>query len=753
MYSSRLACALAFCFLILSGGRAVAQTSLEALTEVREVLDLGAESAETNPRAVSVRGIVVFVGRNRDGFSLHQQGSTIAVNLPADATLPCPELGDEVEVQGVTVKGLVMQHAYPRINASAVRHIGRQDLPTAPQVPLASVAEFEHYDQWVSIEGVVIAWAYENEELTIVLVGPKNWANVHVRGLTADQVPEDWHGARLHVSGSNMGWSHSPSDALMVPSMALVQVLAPGSADPFAAPTHRSGQAFPLAQRVLVRGQLIGRTADSVLYLRDETSALCVKLQYPWNRGTFSKEAVLADGGFWPEMQIGDLIEVVGSRWETETDPNLEPFSLQECHVRVVGSQGPPQPISATLAEVAKGNFTHDYVEVRGRLITLQQAPMDRGEWRTTMVIEDNGVQMPVAHQGRGRAGFASLHLDDEVLVRALVGGATRLDPRHLKLLAEHDANSMGPSPAMRMRKLLLWGGGGAVCVAALALWIGLLRRALNRQKKADAALREINTTLEQRVAERTAALETAQADLSRALEHERELGELKSRFVTMVSHEFRTPLGIIMSAIELMRHYEGKLEPGQREELYEDIHSSTKLMGSLMEQVLVLGRVEAGKLGCRPMPLDVDVLAGKLTDELLSATNRRCPVEWEMEGSLEGAWADESLLRHTFSNLISNAIKYSPEGSPVRFTGRREGNDAVFQVIDQGIGIPAEEIPNLFEAFHRCANVGDTPGTGMGLLIAKRCVALHGGTLELESVLGVGTTFTLRLPLFRDSP
>jgi len=162
-----------------------------------------------------------------------------------------------------------------------------------------------------------------------------------------------------------------------------------------------------------------------------------------------------------------------------------------------------------------------------------------------------------------------------------------------------------------------------------------------------------------------------------------------------------------------------------------------------------VLGRVEAGKLGCKAAPCDLGVLAGKLTDECLSATNRKCPVTWRAQGDLDGANADESLLRHIFSNLISNAVKYSSADSEVTFTVRREGNDAVFQVIDQGIGIPEADRARLFEAFHRCSNVGEIPGTGLGLVIVKRCVDLHGGSLDIDSEVGKGTTFTVRLPLF----
>jgi signal transduction histidine kinase len=236
-------------------------------------------------------------------------------------------------------------------------------------------------------------------------------------------------------------------------------------------------------------------------------------------------------------------------------------------------------------------------------------------------------------------------------------------------------------------------------------------------------------------------------AQREKELAAEREVSELKSRFVTTVSHEFRTPLGITMSAVELLRHYEDRLPPEEKAQLFDDIHSATRNMAGLMEQVLVLGRVDAGKLAYRPAPLDLDSLARKLADESLSATNRKCPIEWHAENDLSGATADEALLRHILSNLLSNGVKYSPAGTSVRFSGKREGRDAVFTVQDRGIGIPEADLPKLFEAFHRGSNVGEIPGTGLGLVIIKRCADLHGGSIQVQSKSGEGTTFTVRVP------
>ncbi|QJE96178.1 sensor histidine kinase [Luteolibacter luteus] len=249
-------------------------------------------------------------------------------------------------------------------------------------------------------------------------------------------------------------------------------------------------------------------------------------------------------------------------------------------------------------------------------------------------------------------------------------------------------------------------------------------------------------------VTDKTEQLRTEET-MRRALENERELSELRSRFTAIVSHEFRTPLGVIMSAVELLRNYHDKLPVEHRVDLFEDIHAATRRMGDLMEQVLVLGGADAGKLAFTPELLDLEGLCAKLVDESLSATLHKCPIEHDFAPTLEGAIASESLLRHILSNLLSNAAKYSAEGSPVSFRVSRENREAVFTVSDRGIGIPSEDQSRLFEAFHRASNVADLPGSGLGLLITKRCVELHGGSIGFLSEAGEGTTFTVRLPVF----
>ncbi|MBV8223693.1 MAG: HAMP domain-containing histidine kinase, partial [Verrucomicrobia bacterium] len=235
---------------------------------------------------------------------------------------------------------------------------------------------------------------------------------------------------------------------------------------------------------------------------------------------------------------------------------------------------------------------------------------------------------------------------------------------------------------------------------------------------------------------------------LLRTVAREKELSRLRSNFVSMVSHEFRTPLGIIQSSAEILEDYHDQLEPAEREDHLQSIRNNTRRMAQTMEEVLLIGSLEAGKMEFKPAALDLRVFARKLVEEVLSATQRRCPIELSFSEMPAEIHVDERLLQHIFTNLLTNAIKYSHVGRTVRFELGRLETDIVCVVRDEGIGIPEADREWLFTAFHRAQNVGGRPGTGLGLVIVKRCVDLHGGKIDVESKLGEGTSVTVRLPI-----
>jgi PAS domain S-box-containing protein len=243
-----------------------------------------------------------------------------------------------------------------------------------------------------------------------------------------------------------------------------------------------------------------------------------------------------------------------------------------------------------------------------------------------------------------------------------------------------------------------------------------------------------------------------AEGELQRTLAREMELSQLKGNFVSMVSHEFRTPLAIIQSSAELLREFFEKMQRAEREEQLESITGNTRRMAGMMEEILILSRLDAGKLDFQPVALDLNGFCRRVVDEVLSATNRRCLIELSLTSVPPEAKADERLLGHVFTNLLSNAVKYSEPGATVRFAVEQDGADAVCIVCDQGIGIPGYDQEQLFKAFYRGGNVGTRPGTGLGLLLVKRCVELHRGNVQLVSQLGRGTTVTVRIPVFGEN-
>jgi PAS domain S-box-containing protein len=240
-----------------------------------------------------------------------------------------------------------------------------------------------------------------------------------------------------------------------------------------------------------------------------------------------------------------------------------------------------------------------------------------------------------------------------------------------------------------------------------------------------------------------------AEAETLKTLAREKELNALKSNFVQIVSHEFRTPLGVILSSADLLDVYLDRLDERERRETVALIQKSTRHMASLMENVLVLSKADAGKMAFEPAQINFPDFCRRLADEILTVTHHKCPIIFDATELNGGAWGDERLLRHIFLNLLSNAVKYSDEGRPVHFTVTNEADTAVCQISDQGIGIPMADQDRLFSAFHRGRNVEHVAGTGLGLLIVKRCVELHGGRVTCESNEGSGTTFTVRLPLY----
>ncbi len=237
-----------------------------------------------------------------------------------------------------------------------------------------------------------------------------------------------------------------------------------------------------------------------------------------------------------------------------------------------------------------------------------------------------------------------------------------------------------------------------------------------------------------------------AEAEIYKSLAKERELVELKSSFISMTSHEFRTPLATILSATELLQYYAPKLSKDEKRELFRQIETAISRMTQLLEDLLTINKAEAGKMNFKPAPFNLEKFCRHLVAEMQMQTNKH-EISFAHSGNCTNVMMDEKLLRHIFSNLLANAIKYSPDAGVIEFKLTCENGEAIFQVKDSGIGIPLEDRQKLFESFHRASNVGTIPGTGLGLSIVKKMVDLHDGSINLKSEVGAGTTFTVTIP------
>ncbi len=236
--------------------------------------------------------------------------------------------------------------------------------------------------------------------------------------------------------------------------------------------------------------------------------------------------------------------------------------------------------------------------------------------------------------------------------------------------------------------------------------------------------------------------------ELRIALAQEKELSELKSRFVSMVSHEYRTPLATILSSTDMILNYADRLSDERKTAHLLKIRGQIYRLTNLLEDVLTLGKAETVGLEFRPGLLNLEKYCEIFIEEVQQATDAEARIVFTVKQPCGDMLADEKLLRQILVNLLSNAVKYSPSGAKVYFDLTCDGTQATFRIRDEGIGIPQEDYDRLFKPFHRARNVGAISGTGLGLVIIQRAVKAHGGTIDFESQVDVGTTFIVTIPI-----
>lgn len=291
-----------------------------------------------------------------------------------------------------------------------------------------------------------------------------------------------------------------------------------------------------------------------------------------------------------------------------------------------------------------------------------------------------------------------------------------------------------------------------------LALTVMLAVSVVVRKRRYTMQLQSLNAELEHRIRERTAALlstnthlrseithrQQVEEELRRALLKEKELNELKSRFVGMVSHEFRTPLSAILASADVLDRYYERLHSDEKVKYYNRIRDSVARITALMEDVLFIGNADSGKLTLFSTRLDLDDFCQGILAALPPEQTER--IHYSFEGTKE-AVLDSKLLRLILLNLLSNAFTYSAPTAFVRLRVVNTEQESHFTIADQGIGIPSEDMEHIFDTFHRGTNIGTIPGSGLGLSIVKECVDMHQGTVSIRNT-NPGTEVDVLLPV-----
>jgi len=271
--------------------------------------------------------------------------------------------------------------------------------------------------------------------------------------------------------------------------------------------------------------------------------------------------------------------------------------------------------------------------------------------------------------------------------------------------------------------------------------------------EKVSSQIRKLNTELELKVEERTMILkealqklEESQTELSEALDKERQLNEIKSRFVSMASHEFRTPLSTVLSSASLLEKYRTTDEQDKRDRHIEKIKNSVRHLNDILEDFLSLGKLDEGKVETHISELELEAFLHDLVDEMKGLLKEGQHVEIQYTGA-KVIHCDRKLLKNILLNLLTNAIKFSDPGSPIRIETNVNDREAVVSVIDEGIGMSEEDMKHLFSSFFRGANAINIQGTGLGLHIVKRHIDLMKGKVSVKSKLNEGTQITITIP------
>ena len=726
-------------------GNGVGPDGVPVLTNFPQVLLLGTNASVSNRYNARVRGVIIYV--SPPTRRLYVQDGEVGLQANMVASVASFRPGQLIEVEGEVGDEL----PHPRILKGRAKVLGEAPLPEPKRTSAEFLAAGKDAFRFVTVRGVVRDMTSDRSGLILLLAEENRLFELAIP--VADfPLPRAWLDAEIEVTGIAYPFYNARRQPVTFrfhsPSLEFVHATKPGSGTLFDRPTLTIAEAvrqpWEWQPRLKIAGTVTAHQPADVLFVDDGTGQMQVNLLSLLYKPEIG-QSLRHEAPAW--FQPGDRVEVIGVR---HTWSSLTPTLIQ-AEVRHIGKVSPVQPRPVSIDDLQAGHLAGSLISVEARLLD-QRLWTAGGLVHQLLVLQANDQVFKATWESDLAADW---NLTPGSYVR--VTGVNDAMQGQFKGARIFNLLLRSPSDVVRLPDPPFWSrrefrrialaatGATLLALAWMFFQRAHLRRLEHRVAERTADLSHANERLQEEVAAR----QRAEVEVQRALAQERELHELKSRFVSMVSHEFRTPLGIIMSSAEILDAYLDRLPPDERAANLKDITDATRHMGAMMEEVLLLSRVEAGKMTFRPADLNLALLCERLVDEAKSATGERCPIQLQLPDDLPAGTGDEALLRHIFSNLLSNAVKYSAPGMPVALGVSVQGDLAVFRVEDHGIGIPEADQRQIFQPFHRGQNVENVSGTGLGMTIVKRCVELHGGKITFESRVGEGTRFFVTLPLF----
>ncbi len=289
-----------------------------------------------------------------------------------------------------------------------------------------------------------------------------------------------------------------------------------------------------------------------------------------------------------------------------------------------------------------------------------------------------------------------------------------------------------------------------------------IIKEDISEKIEKELELKKYKNHLEELVAARTNELDNVneellkqlnkekelEAQLEESLSKEKEINDLKTKFIATVSHEFRTPLAALLSSTQLIQRYSNKWSEEKLNEHYLRISSTIQYLTELLDDVLTISRADRDILKSNPEPIEIETFIKSFLDEIKVHFSSSHDIIFNNLFDRKIIVTDKKLFRHIIINLLANAVKYSPQGGPVELILKNDKDKINVIVSDHGIGIPADELKHIFNAFYRAKNSIGIQGTGLGLNITKRALEILGGTISINTELNKGTTFTVKFPI-----